>query len=191
MATNLLIPFITPEEYLEHERDAEFRSEYLSGVIYEMQGATEKHSRIAMNLGAELSFAIRSKGCEVYSQSLAVHIPNPLSYVYPDVMVICGKPVFSDAFKDSVTNPVLVIEIISPSTEGRDRGEKFRRYRRIPTLQEYVLVSPQEPLVERYQREQDTFSRVDMIEGWDATLNLASLGLSIPLAVIYRGHEIV
>ena len=131
-------PFITPEEYLERERAAEFKSEYYNGEIFAMSGGSRNHVLIAGNCQMALRSALKDKGCLVFQSDLRVHIPSNDLYTYPDVVVVCGEEQYLDNQKDTLVNPVLVVEVLSPSTESYDRGQKFEFYRSIASLQEYV-----------------------------------------------------
>jgi Uma2 family endonuclease len=135
IATAALIRY-TPEEYLALERNAEFKSEYLNGRIIAMTGASLEHADIVLNLGSELRTRLRPRGCRVFVNDVRAHIASVSGYVYPDVTAVCGKAVVLDTRPRTLTNPNLVIEVLSHSTEGYDRGEKFQAYRAIPSLSE-------------------------------------------------------
>lgn len=182
MATAALTRY-TPEEYLALERHAEFKSEYIDGRIVAMSGAQRAHVLIVGNLTLELGTRLLETPCEVYPADMKVRIVPSNRYVYPDLSVSC-EPRFDDDHTDVLLNPVLVIEVLSSSTEKYDRGEKFLHYRRIESLREYVLVSQKEARVERYVREGD-FWRATSVDGPDGSLVLASLELEIPLRRIY------
>lgn len=182
MATAALSRY-TPEEYLALERNAEFRSEYIDGRIVAMTGARRPHVLIVANLDREIGTRLLETPCEVYPSDMKVKVEASGRYVYPDLSVSC-EPRFEDGRSDVLLNPVLVIEVMSDSTEQYDRGEKFVHYRRIDSLREYVLVSQKECLVERYVREGD-FWRFTSVDDLDASLVLASLELEIPLRRVY------
>jgi Uma2 family endonuclease len=173
----------TREEYLALERHAEFKSEYIDGRIVAMTGAQRPHVVIVHNLDREIGAGLLDGPCEVYPTEMKVKIDASGRYVYPDLCVSCD-PRFEDTAADVLLNPVLVIEVLSDSTESYDRGEKFVHDRRIESLREYVLVSPKECRVERYAREGD-FWRHTSVDDPDGVLILASLGLEIPLRRIY------
>src|SRR5258707_15399037 len=113
---------ITPEQYLEIERKAEYKSEYYQGVIYAMSGGSSAHNLITISLAAELRQALKKKSCLAYSNDFRLRVTSSGLYTYPDVMVVCGEPAFADDQKDTVTNPVLIIEVLSKTTEAHDRG---------------------------------------------------------------------
>src|ERR1035438_7323795 len=124
-------PFITPEEYLEAERKAEHRSEYLDGQLYAMAGATRVHNRITKNMWRRLDDQLEGGPCEAFGLDLKVRVATTGPYFYPDLVVVCGEPQIFDAHQDIVLNPKVVIEILSPSTESYDRGKKFHEYARL------------------------------------------------------------
>ena len=182
MATAALNRY-TPEEYLALERNAEFKSEYVDGRIVAMTGAQRPHVLIGINLVREISGRLLDSPCEVYSGDMRVKIGPSGRYVYPDLSVACD-PRFEDDAVDTLLNPVLIVEVLSESMEKDDRGEKFTHYRRIESLREYVLVSQKECSVERYVRDGD-FWRLTSVDDLDASLELTSLGIEIPLRRIY------
>ena len=146
-------PRVSPEQYLEMERAAEFRSEYYDGRTYAMSGGTWGHAVITGNLARALGNALEKRPCSVTSSDMRLRVAPTGLYTYPDIMVICDEPKFVDARTDTVVNPRLVIEVLSPSTEGYDRGFKAAQYRTIEALQEYALVSQNEPRAELYRRQ--------------------------------------
>ena len=143
---------ISPEEYLALERQAEFKSEYYDGQVFAMSGATREHNLIVTNLARELSLLLKEKPCEVYPGEMRTRIPNG-PYAYPALVVVCSNPQFEDQGLDTLTNPQVVIEVLSESTADFDRGTKFRYYRRIDSLREYIVVDQIEPHIDRYWRD--------------------------------------
>jgi len=176
---------ITPEEYLEIERHSEGKSEYLGGEIFAMTGASRQHNLISTNLSRELSQALRSRPCEVYSSDLRVHIPTTGLYIYPDVAVVCGPAQFEDALTDSLLNPTWICEILSPTTEAYDRGKKFEHYAAIESLREYVLVSQEAPRVEQYVRQGEGRWLFSATAGLAARVVIPSLECELTLAEVY------
>lgn len=176
----------TEEEYLAVERAAEVKSEFFDGVMYAMSGATRAHVLISLNVASEIHAQLKGRNCEVYNNDLRVHIEETGSYVYPDVAAVCGEPRFAEGEMDNLLNPTLIVEVLSPSTEAFDRGGKFVRYRRIPSLKEYVLVSQDRMLVERFRRHgaegEWTFSALSRP---DEVLELKSIGCAVPLRDVY------
>lgn len=178
--------YYTPEEYLELETAAEYRSEYIDSQIIPMAGGLPNHNQIAGNFYAGLNYAFREKSYYVYMGDLRLWIPNYQLYTYPDVMIIEGDLEYASGRKDTVVNPLVIVEVLSNSTERYDRGEKFRRYRSIPTLKEYVLINQKEMQVEQFvqnDRGQWLFAEY---EGETAVLRLNSVEFSIPLVQLYN-----
>jgi Uma2 family endonuclease len=180
------VPYVTPEEYLERERRAEFRSEYRGGEIVAMSGASEAHNQINANLGGLLYNALRGTGCRHCQNNMRVAIRRGTRFVYPDTLVVCGERRFTDDVPDTLTNPTLIIEVLSESTEAYDRGEKFLWYQQIESLREYVLVAQMSYTVERFVREGDHWRYV-AVSGPDAVVTLESVGVTLQLSDIYEG----
>jgi Uma2 family endonuclease len=188
----------TVEEYLEMERASEVRHEYLDGEIFEMSGETLSHGRISTNLVSELRRQLRGRPCDVLSKDMKVRsgwLPSPRRtmkglFSYPDVVVVCGQPQFHDEYQDILTNPNVIIEVLSDATEKFDRGEKFRRYRaQLPTLTDYVLVSQTKPFIDHFIRREGGAWMLVPVEGLEHSLRLASIDCVLPLAEIYDRVE--
>jgi len=180
--------FLTPQEYLERERAAETKSEYYGGEMFAMAGASLQHVTIAANMAGELRSSLKGKPCRVYPADLRLAIGATGLYAYPDVMVICGKPAVIDAHLDTVTNPVVIIEVLSPSTEDYDRGRKFESYRAIPSLMEYLTVSQHSVHVEIHTRQADnTWLLRDVRDS--GPVKLQSIGIELQLSDIYEEVE--
>src|SRR5215831_14711660 len=143
----------TRAEYIALERSSNVKHEYLDGRIYAMSGGSREHAAIAVNVSTLLNVALRGKPCAVHSPNLRIRVLDSGLETYPDVSVICGKPEIDPDDKHAVTNPVVLVEVTSPSTEAYDRGEKLEHYKRIASLREIVLVSHREKLVEIIRRE--------------------------------------
>ncbi len=174
----------TPEQYLELERKAEHKSEYWNGEIVAMAGASRRHNRITLNIGSGLTTRLRDTPCEPYVNDLRVRV-SQTKYLYPDVAVACGDPVFEDAELDTLLTPQVIVEVLSPSTVDKDRGIKFAFYRQLETLTDYVMVSQDEPLVEHYARQDNNQWLLTVLQGADAVLSLSSIGCDLPLPEIY------
>ena len=144
--------YLTSEEYLTWERKAEFKSEYLQGHIVAMSGASYQHTLIAANTIAEIHSQLRGGECTVHTSDMRVKTHATDSYFYPDVVVVCNEPLFEDDVFDTLLNPTLLVEVLSPSTATYDRGEKFEHYKQLAALKEYILVSQDEVRVEHYLR---------------------------------------
>lgn len=177
--------YLTPEEYLALERQAEYRSEYFNGGMFAMTGASRKHNLITLNIGAELRSCLRESPCEVYVNDMRVRVVAASLYTYPDVVVVCGEPTFEDERVDTLLNPVLLVEVLSESTESYDRGKKFSYYRTIGSLAEYLLVAQDEHKVEQYNKQADGRWLLTDIRGLDATVELVSVQCSLGLKEIY------
>jgi Uma2 family endonuclease len=175
---------LTPEEYLAIDRAAEVRSEYYNGQMYAIPGGTKRHARITLNCVAPLEAAARLLGCQIFATDVRVQVSSEGPYFYPDVVVECGEAA-KQSGEDIVTSPVLVLEVLSPSTEDFDRGRKFLSYMKLPSLKEYVLVSQTEPGVTAHRRTARNTWEMEQITDPAATLRLDSLHADLPLAAIY------
>src|SRR5579863_5834819 len=178
-------PRLTEEEYLRIERAAEFKSEFYDGRMYAMSGGSYPHGQIILNLAAELRNALRGKQCTATSSDIRVRVSKRGSFAYPDIAVVCGPPVFADNQKDTLLNPTLIVEVLSPSTEAHDRGLKFAQYRQIESLQEYGLVSQSEPRVEIFRRQPSGDWLLSEFTGLDASCRFDSVACQIALSEIY------
>ncbi|HYP40467.1 MAG TPA: Uma2 family endonuclease [Chloroflexia bacterium] len=185
--TSLAETWYTPEEYLALERKAEYKSEYINGQIYSMSGASREHSLIAVNVVSEIRSQFRGRACEVYNSDMRVKVSPGGTYTYPDAVAVCDEPHFEDAAVDTLTNPTVIVEVLPPSTEAFDRGEKFRQYRRLESLAEYVLIAQDKVQVEHYARHGDKGDQWVLTEFSDlgGTLQLASIGCELAVADIY------
>jgi Uma2 family endonuclease len=188
MASAAEIPRFTPEQYLALERKADFKSEYYKGYITAMAGASREHNVIAGNLHGEIRSQLKGRSCEVYASNMRVFIDRTGLYTYPDIVAVCGQRQFQDDEVDTLLNPTLIVEVLAPSTESYDRGKKFGHYRQLPSLQEYVLVSQDQVLVERYVRQGDHWLLTEF-RNLDDTLRLTSIDCEIPLRENYARIE--
>ena len=177
---------LSVQEYLRLERLAETKNEYLDGQMVAMTGATLRHGFIIGNLVGELKRQLKGRPCQVVPNDLRVRIPSEDVYTYPDVVVVCGEPSLEDHYADTLLNPTLLIEVLSPTTEAYDRGKKLRWYQSLESLSEYLLVSQSSPLVEQYVRQQDDRWLFTIAEGLDAVLPLPSIQIDLALAEIYE-----
>lgn len=175
----------TPDEYLALERAADYKSEYYSGEIYSMAGASRAHNLIVANVTSAFVVALRGRPCEAYANDMKVRGESTGAFTYPDVVVVCGEPRFLDDHGDVLTNPTVIVEVLSESTEAHDRGEKFAHYRRIESLQEYVLVSQSRRRVERFARQDVNHWLLSETSEPDAVVALPSIGCDLRLADIY------
>ncbi len=180
--------YYTPEQYLELEREAAYKSEYVDGQIYAMSGASRAHNRITLNIGGAMNSQFGDGPCEAFATDMRVKVSSTGIYTYPDIVAVCGEPHFEDAEVDTLTNPTVVIEVLSPSTEAYDRGAKFANYRESEGLTDYVLVSKDRVMVEHFSRGRDGSDEwvLKPISDLTGNLRLASVGCELPLTVIYR-----
>ena len=181
--------YLTPEEYIAAERKATLKSEYLSGEIIAMSGASLAHNLITVNTVTQLYNQLTEGGCRIFTSDMRVGIGAGVSYFYPDIAVTCDRPRFEDDALDILTNPQVIIEVLSDSTESYDRGEKFARYRQLDSLQEYILISQYRVRVEHYLRQgkQWLLSEFNTLEN---VLSLVSIGAELSLHQIYRFVEL-
>ncbi len=180
------LPFFTSEEYLALERASEIRHECLDGSVYAMAGESPEHSTICFNLAGILHAQLRDTPCRGFSPNMKIRTNDSGLYAYPDLTVVCGEPRFHDERRDVVINPTVIFEVLSPSTEAFDRGEKFLRYRtQIATLTDYLLVSQTKPLIEHFSRQPDGAWLYTAVSGLSETLSLASIDCRLPLEEVY------
>jgi len=182
---------ISIEEYITIERENDTRYEYHNGEIFAMAGGTVPHTDISGNIFYEATAKLRAKNssCRPFNNDLKIQIQGEHRFVYPDMSVICGEPEHSEYYKDALTNPIVIIEVLSDSTEGYDRGEKFFLYRKIETLQEYILIEQDTPVIEVYTRNEGDLWRIKRVSGIENSLTLQSLDIEIPLKDIYRNVD--
>ncbi len=178
--------FYTPEEYLALEEQAEFKSEYRNGKIVPMTGGTTNHNKIAGNFYAFLRFALRGNKYDIYIGDVRLWIPKYRQYTYPDVMVIEGQPVYTGTSTTTVTNPSLIVEVLSKSTQNYDQGNKFLYYRSIPEFKEYILIDQYQYRVMHYVKTGDGKWVFDEIEGESANLSLETVDFEITLTDLYE-----
>ena len=180
---------LTEAEYLEIERRAEFKSEFFDGEMFAMAGGSPTHSLIATNLGGEFRDRLKGRPCVPYNSDLRIKVEATGLDTYPDLSVICGPLRFSDAERDTVVNPTVLVEVLSDSTEAYDRGARFQNYRQIPTLREYLLVSQKEPRIEQYVRQENSRWWLFEAAGLEATVELPSLHITVALSEVYARVE--
>ena len=173
---------MTEAEYLAFERKSREKHSFYRGELFAMAGASREHNLIALNIGAELRQQLKNRHCEVYVGDMRVRVDRLGLYTYPDVVVVCGEPEFLDAEVDTLLNPVLLIEVLSESTEDYDRGMKFKQYRQLASLKVYLVVSQTEPLIEQFVRRGDTYWELSEVCGLDQKLSLSSIGCELPFA---------
>lgn len=180
---------IRPQEYLEMERSRDYKSEYVHGEMFAMAGASEQHNLIVTNVIAELRTQLKGRSCKVYPSDMRVNSPATGLYTYPDVTVVCGKAHFVDGEQDTLINPVVIIEVLSKTTADYDRGGKFAHYRKIATLQEYLLISQHIALIEHYVRQPNEFWLFSEISGLSEKVELPSIQCQLVLEEVYDKVE--
>jgi Uma2 family endonuclease len=182
--------FYTAEEYLALEEAADYKSEYYQGEIFAMAGGTRNHSLITANTTTALNNALEAKPCEVHMSDLRLHVKRNGLYTYPDVMVICGRPEFVQGRNDTVTNPILIVEVLSPSTRDYDRVKKFALYKQLESLREYVLVDSEQVHVTLLRRiEGSDRWTIELYDDPETVLEFESVECQIPLRRMYYKVE--
>lgn len=182
-------PRYTPAEYLAMERQAEQRSEYLGGEIFAMGGASERHNLIVTNTVRELSLQLKGRPCKTYASDMRVKVSPTGLYTYPDIVVVCGKALFDDEETDTLLNPTVIIEVLSKSTEGYDRGQKFEHYRKLESLAEYVLIAQEKVHVECYVRQPEGQWLLSETDNAQDTVPMPSIQCRLALSEVYDKVE--
>lgn len=181
---------ISNEEYLLMERNASFKSEFFHGQVYAMAGGSIAHNGISGNIFAAIHTHLKNKDCRPFNSDQRIKISIWPSFLYPDVSVVCGKPEVSD--KDNISNPVIIVEVLSESTEEYDRVLKYGQYRQIPSLKEYILVSSKEKKITKFERADKTDCWIESVYDLNNNipLHLESIYLTLPLEAIYYNIEL-
>ncbi len=178
--------YFTPEEYLATERCSETKSEYFNGQIFAMTGASLRHNLVAGNIFASLHAQLRDRPCQVFPSDMRLMVRATGLYTYPDVTVVCGEPLLADdEYKDTLLNPLVLVEVLSKSTAGYDRGEKFEHYRQIESLAEYLLAAQDKHHVEHFVRQPDNQWLLSETNNRQVTIHLPSINCSLKLSDIY------
>jgi Uma2 family endonuclease len=177
---------LTPEEYLEIERKAEFKSEYHQGEMFAMAGARETHNLVATNAIRDFANQLRRGPCRVYPSDMRVHVPATGLYTYPDIVVVCEKPQFADQELDTLLNPLVLVEVLSPTTEAYDRGRKFEHYRSITSLREYLLLSTDRMQADLYVRQPDGKWLLSSANRGEDSIVLPSIQCQLLLSDVYE-----
>jgi Uma2 family endonuclease len=176
----------TPEEYLAFERAAETKHEYLDGQIYDMAGASLEHNQICFNTTVAIGLSLRGTSCFGFTSDQKIRTDPMDLFSYPDITIVCGDPTFHDEHRDVILNPKVIIEILSPSTEAYDRGEKFARYRQNKSLSDYILIAQDSPSIEHYSRQKGNrpwlYSVGDEMSG---EISIASIKCKLKLSDVY------
>lgn len=179
----------TPEEYLELEAKADYKSEYRDGEIVPMTGGTTNHNKLAGTLYAYLLFALKGLDYNLYIGDVRLWIPQYRQYVYPDVMMVRGQPLYADNSKTTIMNPTLIVEVLSKSTQNYDQGDKFMYYRSIPEMQEYILIDQKRYHVIQHTKTETGQWLLSEYQGRDSTMTLQAIEFEISLADLYAGVD--
>lgn len=186
MSTASIIRY-TPQQYLARERAGEYRSQYYRGKLFAMAGGNERHSRISVNLVWRLAQRLEGGSCEVLDKDMRIKVAANGLYTYPDASVVCGGAQFEDEQRDTLLNPTVIFEVLSPSTADYDRGTKFELYRALGSLREYIVVAQEDPFIERHVRQADDSWLLTEVRGIEQSLAIAAIGCTLALEEIYRG----
>ena len=180
------LPTVDPATYLQQEREATEKSEYLNGQVYAMAGASREHNQLVFNLAGLLHSQLRGSPCSAYINDMRVRSRATEAYFYPDLTVVCNDAEFEDDEMDTLLNPVLIIEVLSPSTEGYDRGAKFAHYRRMESLREYVLIAQDRYSIERYIRGDDGQWTLSEANSPESLIELVTIGCQLRVDEVYE-----
>ncbi len=175
----------TPQQYLKMERAAEYKSEFINGRIYAMSCASRHHNRISVNLTAQLYAQLRGRPCETWATDMRVKVSATGLYTYPDAAVVCGESQFEDTAFDTLLNPIVIIEVLSPSTEADDRGAKFAHFQRLESMQDYVLVAQDKCRVEHFTRLSEHEWTLKIYSDAAETLQLPGIDCRLLVSDIY------
>ncbi len=181
---------LTEKEYLLFEKASRDKHEFFKGEVFAMAGAGARHNVIFSNLFGELAFRSKGKPCKPYGSDLRIHIPENTLYTYPDISIICGEIISSKADPDTAVQPTVLIEILSPSTRNYDQGIKFRLYRQIPTLKEFITVDSESISIETYQINTKGNWELKDLRSIEDTLAINTVGVSLTLREIYEGTKL-
>jgi Uma2 family endonuclease len=176
---------LTPDEYLDIERKAEFKSEYYAGEVFAMAGASREHNLIVSSIIRMLGNQLLERNCNVYPSDMRVKIVKTGKYTYPDVAVVCGTEQFEDEHRDTLLNPAVIIEVLSDTTEAYDRGKKFENYQYIDSLREYILVAQEPYRIERYIRQNDKTWTYSEFHEAEEKVELSTIGCELSLQDVY------
>lgn len=176
----------TGKDYLAFERKSDEKHEFVDGVVYAMTGASERHNLVITNVVASLHGQVRQRPCRVYPSDMRVKIVETGIYTYPDISIVCEPPRFEDDGRDTLLNPVVLIEVLSPSTENYDRGKKFQHYRTLESLQEYILIAQDARHIEHYRRQADNQWLLTDFTQADGVIELPSIACTLALADVYE-----
>ena len=177
--------YITPEEYLQRERNAEFKSEYYRGEMFAMAGASANHNLIVLNAGSSLREQLKKKPCRVYPSDLKLKIKATGLFTYPDLTVVCGEPQLESDVGDVILNPVVIVEVLSESTEAYDRGKKFEQYRTIASVMHYVLIAQDRFSIDCFSRQPDGSWSLTSCQGIESKIRIESIDCELIVSEVY------
>jgi Uma2 family endonuclease len=178
--------YISPQEYLAIERASDTKHEYFKGEVFAMSGASPAHNDIAYNINRLVAPFLHGRGCKLYGSDFRIYIPENLLFTYPDFSVVCGKAETTDIYTDNLTNPAVLIEILSKSTKDYDRGTKFTLYRSIKTLKEYILIDSTSVSVEIFTRQEDNSWTLTEFKRLSDSFTITTISLTLHLKDIYE-----
>lgn len=182
--------FVSQEAYLAMERASDTKHEYFNGEVFAMSGASPQHNDIGYNINRLVAAFLHGKGCKLYGSDFRIHTPDNTLYTYPDFTIVCGKVETSDKYTDNLTNPAVIIEILSKSTKEYDRGTKFNLYRSIRTLKEYVLIDSTSISVELFTKQEDGRWILSECKQLSGNFVISTIGLTLPLKDVYEDVSI-
>jgi Uma2 family endonuclease len=188
-ANKSAIKYTSPQEYLALERDSKEKHEYFEGKVLGMAGASLAHNRIVGNLLREIGVLLKDRPCEILPSDIRISVPSKTSYMYPDAVNVCGQPEMEDDKFDTLKNPVVIFEILSPSTEDHDRGKKFFFYRQIPSFSEYILVDTTRRFVELSRRQEDGSWVFGVVSDPEGNVPITAIQSKISMDEIYRNIQ--
>lgn len=186
--SSLPVPRLTLDDYLALDRAAELKSDFHDGEMFEIEAASFAHSRIAVNLARRIDEKLDGSACMALIQPLRVRV-SPSKFVYPDLMVVCGRPEFTDEVQDTIINPKVIVEVLSPSTADYDFRLKFQLYRNLPSFAEYLLIDQHEPKVEVFRRVEGTDWLLSTYTGLESAVPVKCLDIALPLNELYAGVD--
>jgi Uma2 family endonuclease len=178
---------VTAPEYFVRDQQSAEKLEFYAGIVVAQAGSTARHNLIVSNLIGHLYPQVRQQGCRIFPGDMRVQAVDQRVYTYPDITIVCGPPQYADPSEMTLINPMVIIEILSPSTETRDRTEKFVYYRSIDSLQEYILIAQHMPYVQRYTRQTPHFWYVHLTDDLAAQVEFEAIGCALPMQAIYDG----
>jgi Uma2 family endonuclease len=184
------ILYINDKDYLDAERLALEKHEYYKGEIFAMSGASIAHNKIFSNSFISIGAQLKGKKCQPFGSDLRIHIPKNTLFTYPDISIVCGETETTDDKFDTITNPSVIIEILSPTTRNYDKGEKFTLYREIDSLQEYILIDSERIMVEKFIRNPDNSWQLTEYKTIEQSFSIATAGIEMKLIDIYEGVKI-